>query len=757
MPEHNDESRNLNERVENEEVSKEGQTPVDNEQHADEQQPEKKKQVDDPEEQLAEEEVVSSSEKIDEKASDDETVADISDEGAPNEEEAPEKLADNLENQSMELEEEPNEVDENKEEGEAVKKDEEPVVEKSEENTSKEEESTEKPEGSSEDESMDLEKDPDDVDEDEEDDESDEEAVDKASVDYSGYNKVQLINTFRKILPNGISEDIRPQVEAIKANFYKLHNTELEEQKKAFIAEGGNESDFHPEPDPYENDLKDLLKEFKNLRTEYHRRQEVQKEENYQKKLEIIEELKALINKEESINATFQEFNALQARWRELGQVPQGRVKDLWENYHHHVENFYDYIKINRELRDLDLKKNMDKKIGLCEKAEVLAEDESNAVKTFRQLQKLHEMWREIGPVPRENKQELWERFKAATTVINKRYQEYFEEERSKQKENLEKKVELCERAEEFAIFDSTNPREWNEMTEKIIALQKEWKTIGFAPRKDNTLVWERFRAANDTFFRKKREFWAKSKEKLHENLAKKIEICEQAEEIKDSTDWKGTTDKLIALQKKWKAIGPVPRKQSDIVWKRFRAACDEFFNKKGSHFSGMTDEQEEHLKAKKALLEEVGNFKPSGDVEADVAKLAEFQERWKVTGRVPFRRKDDVESKFRDAINEQFDKIEMDEQERNLYKFRNKMVHWMTIPRGWGRINNERDRNVSRIKQLESDLGTLQNNIGFFGDSEGAQSLADNVQSKIDRITSQINYLKSKIEIIDGLEEESR
>lgn len=704
MPEHNDESRNLNERVENEEVSKEGQTPVDNEQHADEQQKEKNQQVDDPEEKLAEEEAVSSSEEVDEKASVEESVADNSKEEASNEEEAPEKPADSSENESM-----------------------------------------------------DLEKDPDDVDEDGDEEETDDEAVGRASLDYSGYNKVQLINTFRKILPNGISEDIRPQVEAIKANFYKLRNAELEEQKKAFVAEGGNEEEFNPEPDPYENDLKDLLKEFKNLRTEYHRRQEAQKEDNYQKKLEIIDELKALINKEESINATFQEFNALQTRWRELGQVPQGKVKDLWENYHHHVENFYDYIKINRELRDLDLKKNMDRKIGLCEKAEVLAEDESNPVKTFRQLQKLHEMWREIGPVPRENKQELWERFKAATTTINKRYQQYFEEERVKQKENLEKKVELCERAEEFAIFDSTNPREWNEMTEKIIALQKEWKTIGFAPRKDNTLVWERFRAANDTFFRKKRDFWAKSKEKLHENLAQKIEICEQAEELKDSTDWKGTTDKLIALQKKWKAIGPVPRKQSDIVWKRFRAACDEFFNKKGSHFSGMTDEQEEHLKAKKALIGEAENFKPSGDVEADVATLSEFQERWKETGRVPFRRKDDVESKFRDAINDQFDKIEMDEQERNLYKFRNKMVHWMTIPRGWGRINNERDRNVSRIKQLESDLGTLQNNIGFFGDSEGAQSLADNVQSKIDRITSQINYLKSKIEIIDQLSEESR
>jgi len=707
MPEHNDESRLNNGRVENEEVSKERQAPVDIEQQANEQETEQNRSIEEPEEQLTEEEVVSVSDDVEEQPVDEETLETTS---------------------------------------EAISSPDDETLEAA--------DSADK----SEDESIELEKDPDDVDdEDEEEEETDEAAVGKATLDYSGYNKVQLINTFRKILPNGIGEDIRPQVEAIKANFYKLHNVELEEQKKAFVDEGGSEEEFHPATDPYENDLKDLLKEFKNLRTEYHRRQEVQKDDNYQKKLEIIEELKSLINKEESINATFQEFNALQARWREIGQVPQGKVKDLWENYHHHVENFYDYIKINRELRDLDLKKNMDKKVGLCEKAEALSEDESNPVRTFRQLQKLHEMWREIGPVPRENKQELWERFKMATTIINKRYQQYFEEERSQQKENLEKKEELCQRAEEFAIFDSTNPREWNEMTEKIIALQKEWKTIGFAPRKDNSMVWERFRAANDTFFRKKRDFWAKSKEKLHDNLAQKMEICEQAEELKESTDWKGTTDKLIALQKKWKTIGPVPRKQSDIVWKRFRAACDEFFNKKGSHFSGLTGEQEDHFKEKKALIEEVNNFKPSGDVDADVAKLSELRERWSESGRIPFRRKDDVESKFRDAINEQFDNIEMDEQVRNLHKFRNKMVHWMTIPRGWSRINNERDRNVLRIKQLESDLGTLQNNIGFFGDSEGAQSLAENVQSKIDRITSQIDYLKSKIQIIDELGEDSQ
>jgi hypothetical protein len=574
------------------------------------------------------------------------------------------------------------------------------------------------------------------------------------TTDYSGYNKVQLINAFRKLIAGESSEDIKHEVDVIKSCFYKIHNADLVKLKQEFIAGGGNEQEFNPDEDPYEKDLKDLLKEYKNLRAEHNKRKEAEKGNNYNKKLDVIDEIKALINGEESINATFHEFHELQNRWKSIGQVPQGKVKDLWEKYHHHVELFYDYIKINRELRDLDLKRNMDLKTGLCVKAEELAADETNPMKTFRELQKLHENWREVGPVPRDKKQELWDRFKEATTIINKRHQQFFEDERNKQKDNLKNKLELCEKAEGFSDFDSSNPRKWNEMTDKIIVLQEEWKTIGYAPRKENAEVWERFRTANDAFFRKKREFWTKSKEQLHKNLLLKIEICEKAEALKESQEWKTTTDKLISLQKKWKEVGPVARKQSDVVWKRFRAACDEFFTKKTNHFSGLSGEQEDNLKAKNDLLEEVLKFQPSDNTKDDIACLNEFYSRWDKIGHVPFRKKDDVQTKFREAVNLLYDKLDMDEQERNICKFRNKVNHWMSIPKGWSKINSERERCVNRMKQIESDLVTLKNNIGFFGTSKGAVALIEGVNIKIEQSNSQIKYLKSKIRIIDDLED---
>ena len=438
--------------------------------------------------------------------------------------------------------------------------------------------------------------------------------------DYSSYSKIQLVNTLRKILSEGTADEIRPHAEAIKGCFYKIRNSEIQEQKAAFTAQGNDEELFEAQEDVHESELKDLLREYKNLRAELNKKQEAVKEDNYHKKLAIIEEIKSLINSEESINMTFQEFNNLQDKWKSIGQVPQTKVKDLWENYHYNVELFYDFVKINRELRDLDLRRNMDEKGKLCVKAEELAATaDAEALSTFRELQKLHESWREIGPVPRESKQELWERFKSATTLINKRYQQFFEQERTSQKEQLQKKVELCELAEQYCEFKSENPREWNEITEKVIALQEEWKNSGFGPRKENAKVWERFRAANDAFFQNKRNFWNKSKDQLNKNLALKLEVCEQAEKLKESDDWKATTDKLIALQKKWKEVGPVPRKQSELIWKRFRSACDEFFNRKTTHFSGVTGDQDENYKAKKALITEIENFKATGNSKEDM------------------------------------------------------------------------------------------------------------------------------------------
>jgi len=574
--------------------------------------------------------------------------------------------------------------------------------------------------------------------------------------DYSSYSKNQLVNTLRKILSEASVDEIRPHAEAIKGCFYKIRNSEIQEQKLAFIAEGNEEELFEPQEDESEIELKDLLREYKNLRAELNKKQEAVKEENYFRKLTIIEEIKSLINSEESINMTFQEFNNLQDKWKGIGQVPQSRVKDLWENYHYHVELFYDFVKINRELRDLDLRRNLDEKTKLCKEAEELAASDTEALSTFRELQKLHESWREIGPVPRENKQELWERFKVATTLINKRYQQFFEQERSFQKEQLKKKLELCEQAEQHSGFSSDNPREWNDITEKVIALQEAWKNSGFGPRKENARVWERFRAANDAFFQNKRNFWNKSKDQLNKNLAIKLEICEQAEKLKETDDWKATTDKLIALQKKWKEVGPVPRKQSELIWKKFRSACDEFFNRKTTYFSGVTGDQDENFKAKKALIAEIENFKATGNPREDIETLKKFQERWTEIGFVPFRKKEELQARYHALIDGHFDQLKLDDQDMGLYKFKSKIEHLASQPRGWLKINMERDRCAQHLKQLEIDINTLANNVGFFGSSKGAQSLIQGVNSQMDKIKTQIDYLKAKLKIIDSQEEVS-
>jgi hypothetical protein len=572
--------------------------------------------------------------------------------------------------------------------------------------------------------------------------------------DYSSYNKINLINTLRKIISEGDVDVIKPHADAIKSCFYKIRNHEIGEQKAAFVAEGNEEDLFVPESDSFEQELKDLFREYKNLRYESNKKLEAVKEENYHRKVEIIEEIKTLVNSENSLNNTFQFFNELQAKFKSIGQVPQSKVKDLWENYHYQVERFYDFVKIDRELRDLDLKRNMDQKMLLCIKAEELSVNMDEPLATFKELQKLHESWREIGPVPRDHKQELWDRFKTATSVINKRYQQHFELERSAQKEQLQKKIELCEKAEELSTFISDNPREWNDVTEKVIALQEEWKKTGFGPRKENSKIWDRFRAANDTFFQNKRGFWNKSKEHLLQNLALKVEICEQAEKLKESEDWKATTDRLITLQKKWKEVGPVPRKQSELIWKRFRTACDEFFNRKQTHFSGVTGDQDENLKAKKQLVTEIEEFKPSGVVNDDLAALKKFQDRWAEIGHVPFRKKEELQNKYHEAIDIQFNKIKMDDQDLNLIKFKSKIEHLASIPRGWSKINTERDRYALRLRQLESDINTLTNNVGFFGTSEGAKSLVRGVNEQIDKLKIQIDQLKSKMKIIDEQEE---
>jgi hypothetical protein len=587
----------------------------------------------------------------------------------------------------------------------------------------------------------------------------DEEILDETSpivraADYANLSEIELINELRILLQNDDFESIKDNVDAIKISFFRRYRANIEAQKAAFTEAGGNLEEFKAEPDPYELDLRNLLKQYQDIRSEHNKKIDETKEANLQKKYEIIEEIKALINNKESINKTFHDFRDLQNRWREIGLVPQAKLKDLWDTYHHHVENFYDFIKINKELRDLDLKKNLEIKMEICEKSEELLVEPS-IIKAFNILQKYHEQWREVGPVPRDKKDELWERFKAATSIINKKHQDYFEGRKSDQKKNLDAKIALCEKVEEIANSEIDAHRDWDDRSRELIELQKVWRTIGFAPKKDNNKIYERFRIASDKFFDRKREFYNQNKEEQQNNLQLKTDLCVQAEALKDSTDWKKTADEFISIQKAWKEIGPVPRKFSDVIWKRFRAACDYFFENKAKHFSSVDGEQSENLKKKKELLEEVKQFTLSGDDNADLDKLKEFQRRFTEIGHVPFRDKDAIQNDFRDVINRHFDTLRIDEKRRNLMKFKNKVANNTSSGKGQNKNRFEREKYMTKLKQLETDLALFDNNIGFFANTKNASALIDDVNQKIISTKEKIEFLKEKIRIMDAMEDD--
>jgi hypothetical protein len=572
-------------------------------------------------------------------------------------------------------------------------------------------------------------------------------------IDYSKYTQIELVNALRDLLENEEEADIKYDIEAIKSVFYKQRNEIIEEARLAFIEAGGAEDEFVPEDDPYENDIRELLKKYGLLRREQNKQLDSEKEDNLKRKLEIIERIKGLINNEESINRTFNEFRDLQREWREIGLVPQSKMKNLWDTYHFHVENFYDYIKINRELRDLDLKKNLELKIKLCESAEELLVEPS-ILRAFNTLQKYHEQWREIGPVPRDNKDDVWERFKHITSIINKKHQDFFESKKSDQKKNYDAKIALCEKVEEIGNSEIVNYRDWDVRSKELVELQKMWRTIGFAPKKDNNKIYERFRTACDTFFTKKREFYSKNKEIQQNNLQQKIDLCVQAEALRDNTDWRKATQDFINIQKKWKEIGPIPRKHSDIIWKRFRAACDFFFDKKSEHFSDVDTEQVDNLKLKEDIIAELENFKPSPDVNENLKLLKDIQRRWTEIGHVPFKKKDALQNKFREEISKLFDQLSINEDKRNLLKFKTKMSTFSESTRGQSKMRMEREKYMSKLKQLENDLVLLDNNIGFFAKSKNAEALIEDVKKKIEDTRQSIETLKEKIRVIDEMED---
>lgn len=555
----------------------------------------------------------------------------------------------------------------------------------------------------------------------------------------AGKSKSEIVDMLALIIEQELAGDIRLQVEQLKTAFYKLHRAQIDAQLKE-AAEQGVTIEIAPDAD--EARLKELLKVYRDYRDKVAAENEKVKEENYAKKLEIIESLKTLISSEETLNVTFNRFRELQARWKEIGLVPQSKTNDLWETYNLHIERFYDFVKINKELRDLDLKKNYQAKLDLCEAAEALAEQE-NIVEAFRKLQKYHDQWREIGPVATEQKEAIWERFKAASSIINRRHQEHFESLKQEQLANLERKTALCEAAELLIANAPTSHKEWNKAGESLMELQNQWRTIGFAPKKENTKIYDRFRSACDRFFELKHAFYADVKDDMERNLSLKEALCEAAELIQDSEEWKEATDKLLELQAEWKKIGTVSRRHAEAIWNRFRAACDRFFERKSEHFSSVEKQYEDNLSKKLALLEEM----ESAEVKSFDA-IKEYQRRWSEIGYVPIKAKDEIQKRYKQAIDKMFAVVRSSGREQSLSRFKERVNSLRQD--GERRLRSEREKLYNRVRQLEQEVATLENNIGFFTKSKGAESLIADVNEKIAKTKREIADIIEKIKMID-------
>lgn len=550
------------------------------------------------------------------------------------------------------------------------------------------------------------------------------------------------------------------EAEAIKSAFYKrLSKEKAEAGLGAKVDEPSSREDVVEEVAPVtqtlevkdnpfeamETAFKGVYANYKKERAEYNRQQDAQREDNFAKKQAVIEDLKNLVEKQEDVNSTFPAFRELQNRWREIGPVPATKFRDLNDTYQFYVEKFYDMVKINRDLRDLDFKKNLEAKEAFCQAAEKLSENE-NVVEAFRELQKLHEQWKEFGSVAKEFRDSIWDRFKAATAVINKKYQAYFEGQKEKQQENLAEKTKLCEQVEAIAGKEVKSSNEWNTLSTEIEEIQKTWRTIGFATRKENQKIYDRFRAACDNFFTRKREYYSQFKDSMNENMEKKLSLIEQAEALKDSKEWKKTTEALIALQKQWKEIGAVPRKKSEQLWKRFRAACDEFFNERDKNAKPENDFYG-NLKAKKALVEEINEYALSGDAAADREAARAFADRWQGIGFVPFKEKDAIQASYTEAMKAKFPD----------FSPRGPRQGGGNAGRGGGSRKplSEKDRLVQQYNKLQQDIDTYENNIGFFSTSKNSAPLIQKMQERIDAAKQELKDLEAKIRKAEESEEE--
>ena len=554
----------------------------------------------------------------------------------------------------------------------------------------------------------------------------------------------EIIERLQAIAEGDDALNCRAEAEALKVQFYKLRTAEIDAERKAFVAEGGEENLYIPRPDTLEEPFKAAMNLIKEKRSAWLKEQEEEMQANYEAKLAMLESLKQLVEKAEQGTPEVNEFRAIQTRWKEVKKIPQDKVTPLWKQYQQYVEQFYDVLKLNHEFREYDFKKNLEIKTRLCEQAEALINDE-DIVGAFRQLQQLHNEFREAGPVAPELREEVWTRFKTASTTVNRRHQEHFESKKERERINLEQKTAICEEIEAMNLDEFTSYQMWNNATQKVLEMQARWKEIGFAPQKMNLKIFERFRFACDEFFRCKSEFFKSVKSTLAENLEKKRALCEQAEALKDSEEWKETAEKLTKLQKEWKEIGPVTQKYSDALWKRFVSACDEFFERRNKATSSQRSIEQENLKSKREVIAKIKAIDETLPEDEQIKSLNSLTAEWNSIGFVPFKEKDKLYKEYKSAINAVYERLHVNANARKLADFRN------NIAKGGNSLTRERERLIRQYENLKAEIQTYENNLGFLSTSnKKGESLVDVMRQRMEKLKDDAQIILKKIHLIE-------
>ncbi|MBQ4063438.1 MAG: DUF349 domain-containing protein [Bacteroidaceae bacterium] len=569
-------------------------------------------------------------------------------------------------------------------------------------------------------------------------------AVEESVAENRPATRQEILERIKAIAEEGDILTCKAEIEGLKVQFYRLRTAEIDAARKEFVANGGEENVFIPEADALEEPFKEAMNVIKAKRNAWLKAQEEEQQANYQTKLTLLTQLQELVEKAGQGSPDAAAFKALQARWKEIKNIPQDKVADLWKQYQLLGEQFYDVLKINHEFREYDFKKNLETKTRICETAEALTTAD-DVIGAFRQLQQLHNEFRETGPVAQELREEIWSRFKAASTTINRRHQEHFEGKKEQERVNLEKKTSLCEQIENIDYSALTGYQAWNDMTQTIIDLQAAWKEVGFAPQKMNIKIFERFRAACDTFFKRKSDYYKEVKSNLAANLERKKQLCEAAEALKDSEEWKETADKLAKLQKEWKEVGPVAQKYSEAVWKRFVAACDEFFEKRNAATSSQRKTEQENLKQKRAIIESINAINPEASESEQTKQLNELIQQWNNAGHVPFKEKDKIYKEYKQAINALYERLHISANERKLSDFRN------NISKGGNSLQRERERLIRQYENMKAELATYENNLGFLSTSnKKGQSLVDVMRQKMEKLKGDAQVVLQKIHLIE-------